>query len=75
MKRPSVDNTYINTQSRGGLVAPCTDLVQILETVEIVFRQFIAKQATVVSAIPCDTLCNEALESPLIKSLWENILQ
>ena len=75
MKRPSVENTYIDTRSRGGLVAPCTDLVQILETVEIVFRQFIAKQATVVSAIPCDTLCNEALESPLIKSLWENILQ
>ena len=75
MKRPSVENTYIDTRSRGGLVAPCTDLVQILETVEIVFRQFIAKQTTVVSAIPCDTLCNEALESPLIKSLWENILQ
>ena len=75
MKRPSVENTYIDTQSRGGLVAPCTDLVQILETVEIVFRQFIAKQTTVVSAIPCDTLCNKALESPLIKSLWENILQ
>ena len=75
MKRPSVENTYIDTRSRGGLVAPCTDLVQILETVEIVFRQFIAKQATVVSAIPCDTLCSEALESPLIKSLWENILQ
>ena len=75
MKRPSVANTYIDTRSRGGLVAPCTDLVQILETVEIVFRQFIAKQATVVSAIPCDTLCSEALESPLIKSLWENILQ
>ena len=54
-------------------MAPCTDLVQILETVKIVFRQFIAKQTTVVSAIPCDTLCNEALESPLIKSLWENI--
>ena len=75
MKRPSVEDTYIDTRSRGGLVAPCTDLVQILETVEIVFRQFIAKQATVVSAIPCDTLRNEALESPLIKSLWENILQ
>ena len=75
MKRASVENTYIDIRSRGGLVAPCTDLVQILGTVEIVFRQFIAKQATMVSAIPCDTLCNEALKSPLIKSLWENILQ
>ena len=75
MKRPSVENTYIDTRSRGGLVAPCTDLVQILETVEIIFRQFIAEQTPVVSTIPCDTLCNEALESPLLKSLWENILQ
>ena len=75
MKRPSVGNTYIDTRSRGGLVAPCTDLVQNLEIVKIVFRQFIAKQTPVVSTIPCDKLCNEALESPLLKSLWENILQ
>ena len=27
-----------------------------------------------VKKIPCDTLCNDALESPLLKS-WENILQ
>jgi uncharacterized C2H2 Zn-finger protein len=74
MKRPSVENTYIDTRSRGGLVTPCSDLVQILEVVEIVFRQFIAQQTSVVSTIPCDTLCNEALESPLLKSLWGNIL-
>ena len=24
MKRPSVENTYIDTRSRGGLVTPCT---------------------------------------------------
>ena len=41
MKRPSVEKTYIDTRSRGGLVAPCTDLVQILETVEIVFRHLL----------------------------------
>lgn len=75
MKCPSVENTFINTRSRGGLVAPCTDLVQILEIVEMVFRQFVDKQTPVVSTIPCDTLCNEALESPILKSLWGNILQ
>ena len=29
MKRPSVENAYIDTRSRGGLVEPCNDLVQI----------------------------------------------
>ena len=41
------------------------------EIVEIIFRQFISKQTPVVSTIPCDTLCNEAMESPLLTSLWE----
>lgn len=74
MKCVGVKNTYIDSRSRGGLVTPCTDLVQILEIVEMVFRHFIAMQTPVVYNIPCDTLCNEALESPLLKSLWENIL-
>ena len=74
MKYPSVENVFSNTRSRGGLVAPCTDLVQIVEIGEMIFRHFVVNQTPVVSTIPCDT-CNEALESPLLKSLWENILQ
>ena len=70
-----LENAYIKARSRGGLVTPCDDLVKLLEVVEISFRQFIGKQPTVVKSIPCDKLCNDALDSPLLKSLWDNILQ
>lgn len=72
---PGSENAYIKARSRGGLVTPCKDLVQILEVVENIFREFIEKQTSVVKSIPCDKLCNDALDSPLLKSLWENIMQ
>ena len=75
MKCPGIENTYINARSRGGLVTPCKDLVEIVELVEVIFRQFVTNQKDLLTKIPCDTLCNDALESPLLKSLWENILQ
>ena len=75
MKCPGIENTYINARSRGGLVTPCKDLVEIVEIVEVIFRQFVSNQKDLLTKIPCDTLCNDALESPLLKSLWENILQ
>ena len=75
MKCPSIENAYINARSRGGLVTPCKDLVEIVELVEVIFRQFVTNQEDLLTKIPCDTLCNDALESPLLKSLWENILQ
>ena len=46
-----------------------------MEIVELVFWQFVNSQKDLLKKIPCDTLCNESLESPLLKSLWENILQ
>ena len=75
MKSPGIENTYIDARSRGGLVTPCKDLVEIVEIVKLVFRQFVNSQKHLLKKIPCDTLCNEALESPLLKSFWENILQ
>ena len=75
MKCPGIENTYVNARSRGGLVTPCKDLVEIVELVEVIFRQFVTNQKDLLTKIPCDTLCNDALESPLLKSLWENILQ
>ena len=75
MKCPGIENTYINAHSRGGLVTPCKDLVEIVEIVEVIFRQFVTNQKDLLTKIPCETLCNDALESPLLKSLWENILQ
>ena len=75
MMCPSSENTYIETCSTGGLVTHCNDLVQILEVAEIVFRKFTAKQSNVMKSIPCDKLCNDTLDSQLVKSLWDTILQ
>jgi uncharacterized C2H2 Zn-finger protein len=75
MISPGLENKYIEARSRGGLVTPCDDLVKLLEVVENRFRQFIGKQPSVVKSIPCDKLCNDALDLPLLKSLWDNILQ
>jgi hypothetical protein len=75
MISPGLENEYIEARSRGGLVTPSDDLVKLLELVENLFRQFIRKQPTDVKSIPCDKLCNDALDSPLLKSLWDNILQ
>lgn len=72
---PDTENTYIEARSRGGLVTPSKDLVQLLEVVENIFREFVQKQTGVVKSIPCEKLCNNALDLPLLKSLWENIMQ
>ena len=75
MISPDVENAYIEACSRGGLVTPSKDLVQVLAVVENMFWEFIQKQTSVVKSIPCEKLCNEALDLPLLKSLWENIMQ
>ena len=74
MINSGLENAYIEARSRGGLVTPCEDLVKLLEVVEILFRQFIGNQPTVKN-IPCDKLCNDANDSTLIKSLWDNVIQ
>ena len=48
---PDTENTYIEACSRG-LVTPSKDLVQLLEVVENIFREFIQKQTGVVKSIP-----------------------
>ena len=72
---PDVENAYIEARSRGGLVTPSKDLVQVLEVVEKMIRDFIQKQTSVVKSIPTEQLCNDALDLPLLKSLWKNIMQ
>ena len=69
------ENRYIEACSRGGLVTPCEDLVKVLGVVKILLTQFIEKQPAVVESIPRDKLCNDAIDSPLLKSLWDNIMQ
>ena len=75
MTTSGIENPYIEARSRGGLITPCNDLVLILEVVEVLFRKFVSSQSAVVKTIPCDQLCNDALGSPLLKSLWDNIIE
>ena len=72
---PDVENAYIEARSRGGLMTQSKDLVQVLVVVENMFREFIQKQTNVVKSTPCEKLCNDALDLPLLKSLWENVMQ
>ena len=74
MINSGLENAYIEAHSRGGLVTLCEDLVKLLEVVGILFRQCIGKQPTVKN-IPCEKLCNDAIDSLLLKSLWDNIMQ
>jgi hypothetical protein len=62
---PDVENAYIESRSRGGLVKPSQNLVQVFEVVENLFREFIQKQTSVVKSIPCEKLCNDALVTRL----------
>jgi hypothetical protein len=57
------------------LTTPSQNLVQVFEVVENLFREFIQKQTSVVKSIPCENLCNDALDFPLLKSQLENIMQ
>ena len=66
---PDTENTYIEARSRGGLVTPSKDLVQLLEVVENIFREFVQNRTGVAKSIPCEKLCNNALDLPLLKSL------
>ena len=66
--------SFISSRSRGGLVNPSDDLVGILESTEYIFRRHINESKMTLRNIPIDSLCNKALESPMVKSLWENIL-
>jgi hypothetical protein len=74
---PDVEISYIEARSRGVLVTPSQNVVRRLLRIysENLFREFIQKQTSVVKSIPCEKLCNDALDLPLLKSLWEIIMQ
>ena len=74
MKSANDSNQYISARTRGGLVTPCDDLVAILEEAELLFRKEVSKSDLVLRNIPTDSICDSALESPKIKSLWDNIV-
>ena len=64
-------NSYISVRTIGGLVTPRSDLIGILEVAEISFRGNVVGS---IRHIPVETVCDAALQSPTVKSLWENIV-
>jgi hypothetical protein len=67
-------NSFISARTRGGLVTPYNDLVGILQEVEVLFRNEVTKSKLVLRNIPTDKICFSTLESPTVKSLWDNIV-
>ena len=74
MKSGNDSNKFISARTRGGLVTPCDDLMAILEEAELFFREEITKSELVLRNIPTDHICNSVLDSPKVKSLWDNIV-
>ena len=72
--KTSEPNNYISAQTRGGLVTPSRDLVNILEITEICFRKHIDQNETALRNIPIETIVDLTLSSPIVKSLWDNIV-
>ena len=74
MKSTEATNAFISARARGGLVCPCDDLIHIVEVTEVTFRGEIGKINHTLRIIPTENICNTVLESPVVKSLWENIV-
>jgi hypothetical protein len=71
---PDVENSYVESRSRGGLVTPSQDLVRVLEVVENLFREFIQKQTSVVwEKIMQD--CSQETSKQTKKLCLENIVK
>ena len=73
MRQETEENEYISSLSRGGLWAPHEWIVRIAEVSELTFRKNTNKDN--VTCLPVDTIVNEGLASPLVQSMWSNIIQ
>ena len=69
-------NSFISARSRGGVVTPCDDLLGILEEAEKTFRKNMGmgELTGTLRNIPQALICMSTLDSPVVKSLWENIV-
>ena len=74
MKSDHSENNFILARSRGGLISPSHHLMGILEETEIFFRTNVSDGNLVVREIPTEAICESTLNSPVVKSLWENIV-
>ena len=74
LKSAGVENSFIQARSRGGLVTPCDHLVGIVEEAEICFRKAVGECDLTLRNIPTESISEATLSSPVVKSLWENIV-
>jgi hypothetical protein len=74
LKSTESDNNFILARSRGGLVSPSHHLMGIVEEAEICFRKNVGEGELVLRNIPTEIICESTLSSPVVKSLWENIV-
>ena len=74
LKSGDSDNNFILARSRGGLISPSHHLMGIVEEAEICFRKNVGDGDLVVRKIPAEAICESTLSSPVVKSLWENIV-
>jgi hypothetical protein len=65
---------FILARSRGGLVSPSHYLMGIVEEAEICFRKNVGQSELVIRNIPAEIICESTLQSPIVKSLWDNIV-
>jgi hypothetical protein len=72
LKATESDNNYILARCRG-LVTPSHHLIGIVEEAEICFRKNIG-EGNVLRAIPIETIHESTLRSPVVRSLWDNIV-
>ena len=73
MRIPTEANQYISSLSRGGLWSPHSWVVSIAEVSELVFKKHTNEDR--VTRLPVDKIVSEVLTSPLVKSLWCNIIE
>ena len=74
LKSDDSGNNFILAHSRGGLISPSDHLMGIVEEAEICFRKKVSDGDLVVRKIPTEAICESKLNSPVVKSLWENIV-
>jgi hypothetical protein len=68
------NNSFIQARNRGSLVNPLDDLIGILQEAEINFRREVNKSKEVLRNIPVDVICYKTISTPIVKSLWDNIV-
>ena len=73
LKSEHDSSSFILSRTRGGLVTPSDDLVRILHQAELHFRAAVQGKQ-VLRNIDVDSICFVTISSPIVKSLWENIV-